>query len=408
MLDRPGPPVLVLHKARMANGTVADVTIEGGVISSVGGQPVEGDEIIDLDGRLLLPALGEPHAHLDKAFTADVFPNPAGDLLGAVEAIRAAWPTVDVEDITERAERAVRKLVASGTTAIRSHADVNPENGGKSVIALTEVKKRVAHLCDLQIVALAMPVTGPEGAIGRQLLELALASGVDVVGTCPHLDEDPLGAVDVALAAAAESGLPADLHFDEVLDVTVQHLPELARRVSVRGLGGRVTASHCVSHGLLPAARQREIGRMLADAGVAVVTNPRTNLFLQARGIEAGPPRGLAGVRALLETGVLVAAGADNVQDPFYVIGRSDPLETASLLVSAAHLSVDESWRLVSPAVRAVMGLTIVEVVPGAPADLMAVRAETVREAIAEQPGDRLVFHAGRLVARTTTASWTA
>jgi cytosine deaminase len=147
---------------------------------------------------------------------------------------------------------------------------------------------------------------------------------------------------------------------------------------------------------------------MLADAGVAVVTNPRTNLFLQARGVEAGPPRGLAGVRALLETGVLVAAGADNVQDPFYVIGRSDPLETASLLVSAAHLSVDESWRLVSPAVRAVMGLPIVEVVPGAPADLMAVRAETVREAIAEQPGDRLVFHAGRLVARTTTASWTA
>ena len=40
---------------------------------------------------------------------------------------------------------------------------------------------------------------------------------------------------------------------------------------------------------------------------------------------------------------------------------------------------------------------------PGDPAELLAIRATTVREAVASAPGDRLVFARGRLVARTRT-----
>jgi cytosine deaminase len=401
----------VLANGMLTDGRLVDVAVDSESITRVdpaGTAPPAEAEVIDLDGRLLAPAFGEPHAHLDKAFLADVVPNPAGDLESAVEAINAAWPTLPLEGIVTRATAAVRKLVASGTTAIRSHADLGPDEGTKSVEALLAVKEAVGHLCDLQVTPLSLPVTGPDGALTRRLLATALSSGVDIVGGCPHLDDDPLTAIDIALDAAVDAGLPVDLHFDEVLDAAVQHLPQLARRVGARGLEGKVTASHCVSLGLLPPDRQREIGRMLADAGVAVVTNPRTNLFLQARGIEQAPPRGLTGVRALLDEGALVAAGADNVQDPFYTIGRSDALETATFLVTAAHLTIDEAWSLVGPAVRRVLGLTPVEVAPGAPAELVAIRAGCVREAIAEQPPDRLVFHRGRLVARTTTDAWVA
>lgn len=147
---------------------------------------------------------------------------------------------------------------------------------------------------------------------------------------------------------------------------------------------------------------------MLADAGVAVVTNPRTNLYLQARGIQQAPPRGLAGVRALLDAGTVVAAGADNVQDPFYIVGRSDPLETASLLVSVAHLSTEEAWDLVSAAVRTVARRPPVEIAVGSPAELVAMAASSLREAIADQSADRMVFHRGMLVSRTTVDTWLA
>ena len=402
---------LLLRDGLLADGRRVDIGISGGWIKEVV-PAARGDgagaESIDLEGRLLLPALGEPHAHLDKAFTADIFPNPAGDLLGAIEAVQAGWEIMTVGDIVERAHTAARKLVASGTTAIRTHADVRPEAVLKSMEALAEVRRRLQGTCEIQIVALGFPLTGPEGAAGRRAQEQAIAAGADLVGGAPHLEEDPVAAIAYALDLAVGNDLAVDLHLDEVLDPSVQHLAELARQTEAAGMGGRVTASHCVSHGLLAPEEQRNVGRMLADAGVSVVTLPRTNLFLQSRHIEQAKPRGLAGIRALLDTGVTMAAGADNVQDPFYIVGRSDPLETASFLVAAAHLTVAEAFDLVTAGVRSVMGLQSVRIEPGDPAELFAVAAPSVREAIAEQPPDRLVIHEGRVVARTATETWMA
>jgi cytosine deaminase len=82
-------------------------------------------------------------------------------------------------------------------------------------------------------------------------------------------------------------------------------------------------------------------------------------------------------------------------------MGRADPLETASLLVTVGHLLPGEAYDTVSRAARAAMGLDPVTITAGAPAELLAVRATTLREAIATAPADRFVFHKGRLVART-------
>ena len=48
-------------------------------------------------------------------------------------------------------------------------------------------------------------------------------------------------------------------------------------------------------------------------------------------------PRGLTALLALSKAGVNVAAGADNLQDPFNLVGKGDPLETAALMVMAGH-----------------------------------------------------------------------
>lgn len=398
------PVDATLTGVRFPDGRLGTLGIAGGRVTSSSDDAA----VIDLDGRLLLPAMAEPHAHLDKAYLADRFPNPSGDLQGAIDVMTAGWPSVDRADIEARATRAVRKLLAAGTTAIRTHVDLNPDTHLKTVEALLAVREATSSLVDLQVTALAGFLTGPDGSEGLSLLEEAVTMGVDVVGSCPHIEEDPLGTIEHTLRVAVEAGLPADLHFDEVLDVGIQHLLELARSVERHGLGGRVTASHCVSHGLLDPKRQRDIARALASAGVAVVANPRTNLFLQARGIDQSPPRGMVGLAALFDEGVTVAAGADNVQDPFYSIGRSDPLETAAFLVAAGHRTVDEAWSLVSSRARAVMGVQQPGFAEGDAADFVAIRAGSIREAIADQSADRMVIRGGRLVARTSVDEWTA
>lgn len=392
---------MLLTSVHLPDGSVVDVRVHGDHVSDVAPSlaPDPGEDVLELAGHLLVPAFAEPHAHLDKAFLAEVVPNPRGDLLGAIEAMRASRHLTSHEDTVERAERAVRLMSANGATLIRSHADTTPDNGLRSVEALVEVRQRVADLVDLQIVALAgWPITGRDGAEARALLREAVAAGADLVGGCPHLEDDDVTATSVLLEIAAEAGCPVDLHTDETLDPHAQGLAELARQMVASGFPHPVTASHCVSLGMLEPRRQREVAEQVAAAGIGVVTLPQTNLYLQGRDHPTATPRGLTAVRALLEAGVEVAAGADNLQDPFNPLGRADPLETAGLLVAAAHLLPHAALEAVSGAAHRVLGELAPGLRPGDRADLVALRAATVRGAIASGPTPRVVIRRGRVV----------
>jgi cytosine/creatinine deaminase len=396
---------LFLRRARLADGRVVDLRVVDEHIAAVGDLTADpADDTIDLDGYLLLPAPAEPHAHLDKALTADRVPNPSGDLIGAIVAWLAYRTSLTVEEIAERAEVAARINLSHGATAIRTHSGVGADVGTQALEALELVRKNLAGLLELQNVALpTYPLTGREGAGNRAALRDAMETGADVVGGCPHLDLDPVGAMQFCLDIAAEFDRPIDLHTDETLDVATLNLADFAMAVRASGFRGGASASHCVSLGMQDAETQQRVAGLVADAGVSVITLPQTNLFLQGRDLGIGTPRGLTALRPLLAAGANVAAGADNFQDPFNTMGRGDPMETAALLVMAGHLRPEQAYDAVSNAARRAMGLPVVAMAPGSPAELLAIRAGGVREAIASASPARIVFHRGREVARMTT-----
>jgi len=395
----------VLHNAILADGSRVDMHIADGRIESIQppgeDQPV-GQDVEDLGGWLLLGAMAEPHAHLDKALTAERVPNHTGDLLGAIEAWGLATEAGEFtyQNTLERASRAMELLLFHGVTAVRTHVNVGGGTGVQSVLAVREARARFEGLLDVEIVALThSPMTGPEGADNRAFLAEALEIGVDLVGGAPHLDPDGAQATRQALAAATEAGIGIDLHTDETLDASVLLLRDLAHQVIDTGFPYRVTASHCVSLGMQTPKIQALVAKEVAEAGISIVPLPQTNLFLQGRGHTTGMPRGLTAINALLDAGVVVAAGADNVQDPFNPVGRSDPLETAALMIMAAHTLPDDAYRMVSNDVRKVMGFAPVTMSPGDPADFVAIDAESTRAAIADAPMSRRTYRAGRLVA---------
>jgi cytosine deaminase len=395
---------LLLRRARLADGRIVDIRLADEHIGAVGDlDPEPGEETIDLDGYLVLPAPAEPHAHLDKALTADRVDNITGDLAGAIVAWLAHRPHMGVDDIAERAERAARINLSHGITAIRTHVDVAADIGIRSVEALHRVRKNLDGLIDIQVVALtSIPLTGVAGAGNRAALRDAMDAGADVVGGCPHLDPDPTGSMHHSLELAGELGRPIDLHTDETLDVAMLNLADFAAAVRTSGFGAGASASHCVSLGMQDVETQERVAALAAEADVSIITLPQTNLFLQGRNHRIGAPRGLTALRPLLAAGVNLAAGADNLQDPFNAMGRGDPMETASLLVMAGHLRPGEAYDAVSAAARRAMGLPVVTLAPGDPAELLAILATGVREAIATASPARMVFHRGRRVASAT------
>lgn len=371
-------------------GIITTITPYGSTAIPTGGV------VADLERRLLLPPLAEPHAHLDKAFLADRVQNKTGDLMGAIAGLESIRDSITRDDIVQRACMAAQLLSRNGVTAIRTHADTTTSNGLTSVLALLEAKRRCASFIDIQVAMLLdWPITGPQSHDRLALAKDAIDAGVDVVGGCPHLDESPVQAVEMLFQLAMNSGLPLDIHADENLRSESCDLETLADILITNNVHHDVTASHCVS---LSTKSERDVARIAEKATAAqikIVALPLTNLFLQSRDKETNMSRGIAPTRILRQHGALVAAGGDNLQDPFNPMGRGDPLETASLMVVAAHESAADAFDLVTNNSHHVVSGSSSFLHVGDKADFIAVRAANVREVVAMGPPDRIVVYGG-------------
>lgn len=368
------------------------------VVAADTAPPVDGE--LDLTGYLVVTAPADPHAHLDKARSWDAIRPPMGDLLSAIDSWRAYTVTMSEDDVADRARAQALEMLRHGTTAIRSHVDLL--SGPDPLLcarALMRVREELTGLIDLELVVLA----GPD-APDRDI-DAALDLGLDLVGGAPHLADDPGADLQRLLALALRRDVGVDLHTDESLYGPVT-LGEFAR--TVRDWTRNVSAGHCVRLGTIESRGRAEIIAEVVASDIGIIANPLTNLYLQGWEHDTSTPRGITAARELLDAGVRFAAGADNVRDPFNPLGRSDALETAMLLVTAAHLTVAEAYTAVSSGARSVMGLPEAGVRVGARAELLAIRSSGLEEAVATASEERHVIHDGRLVASTTVSSQVA
>ena len=395
-----GKPADELFDVTCADGAV--VSVEPVAEMSTTDPATPDAAILEADGGLLLPAAAEPHAHLDKVLTADLVANPVGDLENAISSWIAAYGDRSRSEMIERAERVLRRMVLSGYSAVRTHADCGAGIELLSIETLIELREKWKPLIDIQVCALVSPpVIDDEGANARRRLARAIELGIDVVGGVPYAEKDPRRATALLLDQAGDAGIGVDFHTDETLDPSVLSLVDLAELAV--DFPHSVTASHCCSLGVQSKERQAEVSAMVAEAGVGVVALPQTNLFLQSRG-EPHPLRGITAIGALRDAGARLCAGADNVQDPFNSMGRVDPCEVASLMVTAGHVEAENAWELVSTASRDVLGLAIAGPAKGAVADMVLLPAGNQRSVIADGSPERTIIRSGQVVAQTTVS----
>lgn len=395
----------------LADGSVVDVELSAdadGIHRVRAVSPFSPDaphpaEWLDLRDHLLLPPAAEPHAHLDKALSWPELSPPSGDLNAAIASWRAGSVSLDEQSFRTRALRATSSMLRNGITAVRTHADVlSHDDPLRAVRVLTEVREHLRGLMDIQVAVLASPLT-PTAHI-----EAALDAGVDLVGGAPHIADDPLAELTRLLDLAEARGIGADLHVDEFLDGDHLTIEAFADRVAEWPDDRIRTAGHCCRLDTLAAADLQRVARALARARVSVVALPVTNLYLQGRSGPSAGRRGITPIDVLRDHGVRVAGGADNIRDPFNPVGRADPLETAALLITAAHQNPHTATELVTSEARAVLGLEPAGPVVGARADLVAIRGADLTEVIATAPADRVVIVNGTAVARTESTTWTA
>ncbi|MFJ5119833.1 hydrolase [Kitasatospora sp. NPDC088548] len=377
-------PVLLLTDARLADGRVVDVRISGDRIQAVGtagslgplpalpGTPTATTGArIDLKGYLLLPAPAEAHAHYDVAFSA------------ALPAPPPETPT----DLTRRVTEAALTSLGYGATAQRTHVRIGDVHGLRRLEAVLTARQALRGLAELQAVAMPRLLTGRAGADGRAQLREALKLGATAAGGCPELDPDPAGYAQVLLEAAREADCPVDLH------ATAADPARLARLASALApLRPRVMLGPCGA--LAPGSPA-----VLAGHGIRVVCLPQNGCCTGLEGRPSGLRPGL--LRELTEAGVPLAAGSGSLRDAANPVGRADPLEAAYLLAASGVLAPEAAYDAVANQARVALGLPPVRVDAGFPAELLAVRGDSLAGALAGGHS-RLVVHSGRIVSRTS------
>ncbi|MFT4228729.1 MAG: amidohydrolase family protein [Microbacterium sp.] len=369
------------------------LTFADGLVTDSGTAPATGADV-EADGWIALPPLADLHAHLDKGYTWDAFGRPEGSLDDAIACWMAHGESHDAAAMKAAGRRHLIAALHAGVTAVRSHA--NYHQGAdplRGIRALIELREEFRGLVDVQVVAMH----GHEQP--DALLRDAVDLGVDLVGGVPHLTPDPVRELDRSARLAEEAGIGIDLHTDETLDAHSLDLADLAARTRHWPAGTIRSAGHCVSLSMQDAGTLARTLDAVAEAGVSIVANPLTNLYLQGWQHPVATPRGIPPLRAILDAGIALAAGGDNVQDPFNPLGNADMVDVAAELVLAGHLTPTQAWDVAANGGRAVFGLPPARGRVGDVADIVLVRAAHTAEALAERAPDRIVIRGGRVVA---------
>lgn len=175
---------LILRRAQLSGeGPLQDIGSHDGRMTRVAPAFTEpAPAVLDVRGRLVLPAFVNPHFHADKVYFSEWAPEDQG---GTVEeGFRKTVPfkqAYTVEDVQERALRVLRSGLANGTVAARLMADVDTYAGLTAVRGLLAARSALQGFATLQVVA--FPQEGIFTNPGTEtLMHDALALGADVVG----------------------------------------------------------------------------------------------------------------------------------------------------------------------------------------------------------------------------------
>ena len=392
----------ILRNARVSDDPAAplvDIGISDGEFVAIQpGLPAEG-EVIDVGGRLVTPGFVETHIHLDKSCLLDRLSSQRGGLneaIGEVARLKAEWTP---DDVYHRAKRTLEKCVANGTTRMRTHLEVDPVIGLRSLEGILLLVDEFRWAMDIEIC-----IFPQEGLLNNpgtdELMVQALGQGGSVVGAAPYTDSDPHGQIDRVFEIAREFDIDIDMHLDFGPDADSLDLDYVCGLTERFGYGGRVAIGHVTKLSTLPADRLQQATRRLADAGVAVTVLPATDLYLMGRHQEHSMMRGVAPVHRLLEHGVNCSLSTNNVLNPFTPFGDCSLVRMANLYANVCQVGdqdgLRECFEMVTARPARLMRLPDYGIEVGNPADLVVLDCESRTEAVTELAHPVMGFKKGR------------
>lgn len=302
-----------------------NVSIENGKITRVwsGDIRAEGSEVVDAKGYLMLPAFKDMHVHLDKTLYGLPWQAVSSrrktiyDMIAYEQQIIPAL----LKTSTHRAEQLIGLMQSYGTTFARTHFNIEPTSGFRSLENLQKALENVKDQFDADLVA--FPQHGVFYTDSAALLtEAAKLDSVRFIGGV-----DPYGVdraiekvLDLTVGLALDNDKGIDIHLHDSGKEGLDTVEYLIRKVEENpSLKGKTFISHAFVLGRLDAKVLSGVAERLAEARIGIVSSiPFAGLVMP--------------IPVLTRHGVQVFAGNDNIQDHWSTFGSGSMLQKAHLM----------------------------------------------------------------------------
>ena len=388
---------LIRNVQAMGRAEAVDVAVRDGTIDAIGpdaGADAANLEIIDGGGRLIFPGLVDAHTHMDKTLMGlgwrrhEAGPN----LLDLIENERRVRREEGI-DSHQQSMRHARAAIATGTTHIRTHVDIDTEIGLKGFEGVRRTQAELADALTMQLVA--FPQSGMLVRPGTvDLLEDALRNGAEVMGGLDPstIDRDPVRHLDTVFGLAEKYDVDVDIHLHEPGELGAFSIELIAERTKTLGYQGRVVISHAFALGGVDETRFGRLVELLLENDIAIMTHG------------PGGHRSIPNIKELAARGVRLCTGNDGIRDSWGPLNTPDMLERVFIVIYRNNLRRDEDIENVlgvaTEGGAGVMKADGYGLREGADADLVLVDGETHVEAVISRPARHLVMKRGRVVAR--------
>lgn len=369
-----------------------EILVEGKKFKAVGTNLGDAEEIIDLEGKLVLPPYVDPHLHLDYIFSGlgEGNANVSGTLFEGIQRWSDNKKDLTEDKVRESALKGIQKEVSHGVQYIRTHVDVTDPNltGMKALLKLREELKDIVTL---QLVA--FPQEGffrYKGA--ADLVRKALEMGADVVGGIPHFEisyEHGVESLKQIVDLALEFGVMIDIHCDENDDPNSRFFEVLNALVMEKDYGTKTTASHTTSFGAVETSYANKMMGLFKESKINFISCPTENAHLQGRGDVYPKRRGLTRVKELLENGNNVAFAQDSIADYWYPLGNGNMMNILDNGIHLAHYThideINKALDLITTNGANVMNIENYGIKKGNSANFIVLDAHDAYEAVRER-----------------------
>ncbi len=345
------------------------------------------------NGQLLLPTMRDMHIHLDKTFYGGPWQAPRprqGKTIMDMIALEEKLLPQLLPTSQERAEGLIALLQSKGSTVARSHCNIDPVSGLKSLEHLQRALEN--HRDDFECEIVAFPQHGLLHSKVDGLMREAMQMGVQYVGGLDPTNVDAAmeKSLDAMFQIALDTGKGVDIHLHETSPAGVAAVDYMIDTVEKNAaLRGKVTISHAFALSTLAPEKLDETATRMAASGISIASTVPIGLTMP--------------LPQLSQKGVFVMTGTDSVIDHWSPFGSGDMLEKAYLYAQLYRGS--DEFRL-----SRAMSIATGGVLPlddqgnrawpkvGDTASFTLAAASCSAEAVARVSARSATFHRGRLV----------